>query len=437
MNSKRLLLGCAAAALAIAAWGIVTRDDPPSETSSLGTLVTTEPTDGVRSPAEAVGFWRKRAAASPGGFLDRTQLGLALAAQARDDGDLGLYEEAERELRTVVDANPDYLAGLLALGQAVHSQHQFSESLTLSQRVLDREPTSPGAVALAGDAHLELGNYGEAAEQYDRLVALERSAPAVARQSRLAYLVGDPARAVELAEEALAIASAPGAEPGGQAFYWFQLGHLQFNTGDVDAAIASLEQARALDPGSPAALEELAFVIASADKRTEAAELYEQLLATAAAPDLYGLYADLLRAWGEPSRADELVAVGEALARETIDRFPAERRHLAGFFMSVDPSTAVELAEADLRERRDVGAYDTLAWALYHQGRFDEAAEAAQYVIDSGIRDAAMLYHAGAIAAANDDRETARQLIGEALAINDRFHPIEAADAAALLDDLT
>ena len=39
-------------------------------------------------------------------------------------------------------------------------------------------------------------------------------------------------------------------------------------------------------------------------------------------------------------------------------------------------SQAVALAEQDLDSRPDIHGYDTLAWALYRNGRFDEAAKA-------------------------------------------------------------
>lgn len=119
-----------------------------------------------------------------------------------------------------------------------------------------------------------------------------------------------------------------------------------------------------------------AFAAAAIGDHERAARLYETPLASGPAPDLFGLYADVLFALGQPVEAAEQEALGMALAVETMDRFPAERRHLVSFLATRDSATAVELARADLADRQDWGAYDTLAWARYHDGRAAEGARA-------------------------------------------------------------
>jgi tetratricopeptide (TPR) repeat protein len=119
-----------------------------------------------------------------------------------------------------------------------------------------------------------------------------------------------------------------------------------------------------------------------------------------------------------------------------MERYPAERRHLAGFLVSRDPDAALTLARADLAERQDAGAYDTLAWALYHLGRYDEADEAMAEVVAIGTDTASVNYHAGAIAAAVGDDERAIAHLRAALDINPTFGLGDADDARSLLHDL-
>jgi tetratricopeptide (TPR) repeat protein len=407
--------------------------DAPTLASAASAASAASTPDGQGPPAAQVAFWQRRVDANPTSALDRTQLGLAITAQARAEADLTLYEQAESALRQAEALNPQYPPTLLALGHAVHAQHEFAESRRIATEVLSAQPTSLPALALLGDAQLELGEYEQAAATYRRLAERDSSPAATSRLSRLAYLTGRPDDALQLAERSLDDARRRSLAAADESFYWFQLGYLRFATGDADAAIDALEHARLLDPDGPGATEQLAFVYASTGRDGDAIELYRQLLDSGPAADLHGQYAQLLRRSGDAAGADRHLQLGIELALETADRFPAERRHLIGFLVGVDPDLAVTLAEADLAERQDVGAYDALAWALHHAGRHAEAACAAQRVIGSGIRDAAMLYHAGAVLIAAGDEASGRSLVAEALDINEHFDPVDADLARALV----
>jgi tetratricopeptide (TPR) repeat protein len=439
MDSKMIAIGGVTAGLLFAGWGVLLRDETtylPEQPNAIESLVSEQPANGLRSTDEIVEFWSARVAASPSGYLDRTQLGVALAGRARENADLAEYEASEQVLRTALEINPGYDPAKLALAQALHSQHRFAEAVTLATGVRRADPNSLGALALLGDANFELGEYATAAALYHELAGLERSAPVVSRLSRLAFAEGDPIGSLTLAQEAADMAERLELRPSELAFYSFQLGHVRFATGDVDGATEALEHAIDLAPGHPGATEQLAFVYASAGRNAEAEDLYRALIESGPAADLHGSYADLLRARGATDLAEEQERLGRELALETIDRFPAERRHLAGFFMTRDSAIAVRLAEHDLAERRDLAAYDTLAWALYHDGQHAAAADAIASALATGVRDASVLYHAAAIAAANDDVPAARALLDDALSISARFHPTEARDAESLRERL-
>lgn len=437
IDAKTIAAGGLAAGLLLGAWGLIATDDGPRPTSELGALTEEVAADaGMVPTADAVSFWQRRVDARPDGFLDRTQLGAALIRLGREDAVLDHYAAAETELREAVTANPSYLPAKLALGQALHAQHEFAEARQIAYDVWLQESTSAQALALLGDANFELGDYTAATDYYDRLVGLDRSGPVVSRLSRLAYQTGRPADALALAEEALASSDDLALDSADRAFYWFQLGHVQFDLGAVDDAIASLERAVAISPGHPGATEKLAGVYAAVGRTADAERLYVELLERGAAADLHGVYADLLRARGADAEADEQERLGLALAIETVDRYPAERRHLVGFFLTRDPGRAADLALADLAERQDVGAYDTAAWALYHDGRAAEAWPLAEAAVASGIRDAAVFAHAGLIAAELGDEAAARDLLSTALEINDRFDATTAPLARQVLNGL-
>ena len=284
--------------------------------------------------------------------------------------------------------------------------------------------------------NFELGNYTAAEQQYQELAEAERSAPAVSRLARLAWVRGENQEAVALADEALMLSERLALRPNAAAFYWFQLGHFRFQIGDVPGTLDALSEAQRIAPGHAASAELLAFVYAANGDFDAAVASYAALVEASPAPDIHGSYADVLRMIGRVEEAEQQEELGAVLAEETAGRFPAERRHLANFYFTRDPALALMLAEADLEKRQDVEAYDTLAWALHQNGRHGEAVDAIGQALAVGTKSAAIRYHAAAIYAAVGDVVTARSHVISALEVNPAFHPSEGPAAAELLASL-
>ncbi|VAW31852.1 hypothetical protein MNBD_CHLOROFLEXI01-4213 [hydrothermal vent metagenome] len=84
--------------------------------------------------------------------------------------------------------------------------------------------------------------------------------------------------------------------------------------------------------------------------------------------------------------------------------------------------------------RADVYGYDTVAWTLYKNGRFDEAAVASEQALAQGTDEALFYYHAGMIAAAQGNNELAKRQLNLALELNPNFDFLQAQIALAILD---
>ncbi len=442
MTRYTLAIAGLVAGLVLAAAGLVPRlasagdpdpDPAPDRFTSVDAL---EPAHGLIPIGDAVELWRTRSETNELDYLSRTQLGVALADQARQTGDVAGFDDAEVALVEALDLNPDHDPALLALASVHLAQHRFTEARDLAEQVAAADPGSLGALALIGDASIELGDYDRASIVYGELARVERSAPAVARLARLAWIDGDPDRAVDLAAEAVTRSEDDALRPDRAAFYHFQLAHFRFEAGDGSGAVASLTEALAVDPGNGGATELLAAVHAALGDTDAALDLYRAMTDEGAAADVHGAYADLLRTIGDDAEADRQDAIAIELAAETIEEVPAERRHLVGFYLGRDPELAVALAEADLADRAGVESYDALAWALYHAGHHEEAADAIDRALDRGTRSAPLLYHAGMIRLAVGDEAGAQSLLEEALALNPRFDWADAPAAAEVLASL-
>src|SRR6185436_11474857 len=96
------------------------------------------------------------------------------------------------------------------------------------------DPEALDALAVAADAHLELGHYAEAGAGVREL---ERRAPrptppeVLARKARLAELHGDPGEAVRLLRQAAD--GAAGESPPARAWYAMRLGEVAFSQGKL------------------------------------------------------------------------------------------------------------------------------------------------------------------------------------------------------------
>jgi len=425
VNFTKFATAAIIAGVLMGAYGLVTNTsayEPADAPTPLQGTTSLQPITGLAPIEDVIELFQERSDAHAKDYISRTQLGVALNAQARESADLAGYAEAEGVLRDALELNPRYSAAKLALAGSLHSQHEFGQALLLATEVQDSDPSELSALALIGDANFELGNYVAAESNYNELVAIERSAPTVSRLARLASIQGDNAGAVELATEALELSDGFPMRPNAASFYWFQVGHFQFNNGQVDESISSLETALEIDPDSSGTKEKLASIAYATGDLERAGDLYLELIETGPAPDLFGSYADIMRSQGNDERAAEFDELGQALAVETLDDFPAERRHLVDFFLTRDPQLARDLAQADLVERQDVGAYDTLAWALFHTGDFAESQAAIEMALAEGTQDASMLFHAAAIANANGDAAAAATFAQQALTINPSFH---------------
>ena len=94
-----------------------------------------------------------------------------------------------------------------------------------------------------------------------------------------------------------------------------------------------------------------------------------------------------------------------------------------------DPARALEAARDEWARRRSVHVADALAWALYVNGRPEEAARYAGRALSLGTRNATFLFHAGMIERALGDDARALELLREALAVNPHFSILHAPTA--------
>ncbi|HEX5578163.1 MAG TPA: tetratricopeptide repeat protein, partial [Candidatus Limnocylindria bacterium] len=258
---------------------------------------------GLLPPAQRVAFWEARVAAG-GSFLDLINLADAYLDRSRATGDIDDLERAATALDRAepTAAYPDRVVVRRAM--VAFALHDFAGARRRADQILRAAPDDLAALAVAGDARLELGDVAGARERYRRLAELAPSPAAWSRLGRLAFLTGDAGAAVRLVARATAAAHQEGA-PDAEAFYDFQLGELHRAAGQLDRAEAAYTASLAALPDYVPAMHGLAAVLASTGRSAEAVRLLERATARLPQPELLAALGDLYLLDGDRARAEE------------------------------------------------------------------------------------------------------------------------------------
>jgi predicted Zn-dependent protease len=386
----------------------------------------------ARNPKDAAGF---------------AGLGAAYFQHARETGDVGDYQLAEESLSKSLDlVSADFSAdaALGTMAEVCMGEHRFSDALSYAHKALSLGTGDVSPFAIVGDAYADMGEYDKAADAYGRLTPRDMTLSpraAYARDSRLSYLkfiAGDTPAAIALMKTAVEEGVEAQLPSENLAWLYYELGEYESQAGNAASADAAYLAALNTHPGDYRALAGLAKLRANHGRYAEAIMLYQKAVAIVPMPifiaDLGDLYA---KSGNQPEGAKQYALVEYIGLLGQINKV-LHNRDLAIFYADHDIklAEALELAQNELEVRHDVYTWDAVAWALYKNGKLDEAAKASEKAMQFGTRDSLLLFHAGTIAEGLGQRERARSELKEALRINAHFHPIYADRAQQRLAEL-
>ena len=317
----------------------------------------------------------------------------ALLRQTRVTGNAGLAIEAERSLKRALDGDAANYDGNRMLAAIYLSQHRFRDAIAVAEKNRQARPYDPVNDGVIGDGHLELGEYAEALDAFDRMMTLRPSSAAYARVAYARELQGNlngALQAMELAADATAAD-----DPEALAWHQAQLGDLYWRLGKTREAESAYIAASHAFPGHPFAVAGYARVLSERGDVTGALTLLQELAQAAPTPDLAARIGDLLQRLGRGDEAERQFAIAEAGWRTDAPEPKNLARFLADHNRKIDE--AVAMAERAAAERQDIFTEDALAWSYFKAGRRDEARRAIARAMRTGTKDADILAHARAI----------------------------------------
>jgi tetratricopeptide (TPR) repeat protein len=374
----------------------------------------------VLSPAQQKIAWAQaEIGKNPKGYQPHNQLAIALARRARETSDVSYYAQAEAALDKSFALSPNNLDGLKAQTWILLGKHEFAKAASLAKKLNERWPDDILIYGFLTDANVELGNYAEAEKAAQWMLDIRPgNVPGLTRAAYLRELFGDMDGSVELME--MAYQQTPPNELEDRAWILTHIAHLRSQTGKLSEAENLLQQALVLFPNYHYALGQLARVKTMQGRYSEAADLLSLRYRNAAHAENAYTLAEALERAGRKTEAQKFFTEFEAAGQKEVELTDNANRELIFYYLdhANRPVEALRIAELEVARRHDAYTLDAYAWALSANGKNEEAQTNIERALTVGLRDAQLLYHAGAIAARSGDVDAARNWLKESLEAN-------------------
>ena len=371
---------------------------------------------------DQIQFYQQKVKANPKDVVPYNQLAYAYIRKVRATADQSYNSLAEKLLTQALKMEPNNYEALVYLALVHMSQHRFSDARVFALKAIDASPEDSDAYGVLGDALFELGLYNECADAYQKLMDLRPSTAAYSRAFYYRRLTGDVAGATTMMIKAYH--SADFRDPENVAWCLLQLGNLSFNSGRLDEAEKIYQRALDALPNYFNALAAMAKVKAAQGKTDLAISLYEKAIAIVPMPDFVSSLGDLYASLGNTKEAEKQYQLVEYIGLISKANQEVYNRQLALFYADHDRKLdeALALAQSEIEIRKDIYGYDALAWCLYKNGRYPEAAIEIQRALKMETQDSMLFYHAGMIFQKLGQHAEARKYLDEARSLNPHFH---------------
>lgn len=365
-----------------------------------------------------------------------TQLKLANAylQKVRETADTSYYDKVDRAVDAAAQSEPDNPQVPATRAAVAYGRHDFVKGLKLAQEAVALSPRQASYHGLVGDGHIELGNYPETVGAYQAMVNLRPDLGAFNRISHIREIYGD----IEGAKAALNSAiSASSSFPENVAFSQVELGKLQLHS-NVDEAEATFRQALASVADYEPALQGLGRVAVARGNHEQAIKYFKQAFEALPIAQYATDLGDVYTVQGDTKKAGQQYQLAKlAYQSSAADGINTDQEMALFLADHTDEYTsALTKAQAAYQARPNIYAADTLAWAHYKKGNNSEAKKYALEALRLGEHDPLILFHAGMIAAKNDDTSDAKRYLTKALELHPNFSIVQAPVAKKALQKL-
>lgn len=384
---------------------------------------------------ERIALLEQALKAQPADAPVKIALARAFLQKVRETGDGSYLTRASKLVDDVLAREPHFDQAKRVRNEIEMNMHRFPKVAEYAETMLAEDPSDLATLGVLGDALMEMGQYARAGETYTRMMSLGGNLFTYNRLAYYNFVTGKPGAALGWMSQAIAAGSK---SPENEAWCLSEMGDMLFKTGRVNDAGAAYALALRAFPGYHRAHAGLGRLQASQRKWSDAILSFQRSQAVVPLPEYAGALEALYEKTGDGAGAERQRGVIEAVAKLAAANGEKANRNLSLLYSDSgrNLSRALELAQAEFEVRNDVYSYDALSWALYRNGRIAEAAQASGKALALGTPEPSFYFHAGMIAQAGGDAETARHDLAKALALNPHFDIRNAVLAQITLEEI-
>jgi tetratricopeptide (TPR) repeat protein len=317
----------------------------------------------------------------------------AYIQKMRETTDFGYIDRAAKVLDRVLGADSGNYEALRLRTEIELERHNFKQAATYSKQLLQTGPGDSWNWGTLGDAYIELGDYDQAVDAYQKMMNLRPDLSSYNRAAHYRFLTNDLTGAIEIMKRAIESGSTSAENI---AWCWVELGAYYVKAARLADAEYAYTNALRTFPNYHPAYAGLGKVHMAQSKDAEAIANFLRAQSIVPMPDYAAALYDLYSRTGRPSEAKQQMATIEAI--DALGKATGEKanRNLAIIYADHGwhLDRALQLANAELEFRQDIYTYDALAWALYKNARYDDASKAMEKAMKLHTPEPSFAMHA-------------------------------------------
>jgi tetratricopeptide (TPR) repeat protein len=362
---------------------------------------------------ERIRFYEELVRTKPEDLHSQVLLASAFIQKMRETTDFSYIDRAAKILGQVLASDGNNYEALRLRTEIELERHNFQQAAEFSKQLTKISPEDPWNWGTLGDALIEMGNYDQGADAYQKMVNLRPDLSSYNRAAHYKFLTNHLDSAIQIMQRAIEAGSR---SPENVAWCWVELGNYYWKGGQAAQAEQAFTAALRAFPNYHPAYAGLGKAQASQGKTAAAIDSYRKAQAITPFPDYAAALYDLYMQTGRKAGAEQQMALIDTI--DTLSKANGEKvnRNLALIYSDHDRKLerALQLAQAELEVRRDIYTYDALAWALYKNGRLSEAAKAMEQATKLSTPEPSFRMHAEKIHEALASTQTAAPVPTEA-----------------------
>ncbi len=282
------------------------------------------------------------------------------------------------------------------------SQHKFNDALVTGKQALALNSVNSGIYGVLVDANVEIGNYSDAVENCDKMIALRPDLRSYSRISYLREIYGDLKGSIVSMEQAIE-AGAPYSEY--KCWTIVTMGKMLENHNQLDSAMAYYQFSAKERENYPFGIAGLASIEGKRGNYAKADSLYK--VALKAVPEIGFIMdqAKLYKKQGKEAEVKKLVPEIESMFREDIESGHNVNMEYAFFLLDFknDYKQALSLGLKELKLRpNNIDVNRLLAFAYYAIGDKENASKHIKIAMKTNKQDADLYCISGLI---NNDKK--------------------------------